>query len=653
MHTAAQHIDGLMSRGGDHHGTIVKRPIIRGSNNNSAMGNVNQSNVSSLHAKRMINPANFNQNSIPNKKPKMTSLKDVSLAEASKLASLNEYSFFDKVRKALKNQEVYDNFLRFLVLYNHEILSKSELLSMMNNFLGKHPELLKWFKDFLGHKNLDGSLSGNQYGSQYNHSSNSNVNNNFFDGLPNRVVGIRERDRERISSDVGMENIDYNSCKRYGASYRALPKNYVQPKCTGRTQLCKEVLNDIWVSFPSWSEDSTFVTSRKTQYEEYIYRCEDERFELDVVIETNLTAIRVFEALQKKLNRMTPEERSKYKLDDTLGGSSVVIIQRAIKRIYGDKAPEIVEGLKKSPAVAVPLVYRRLRAKEEEWREAQKQFNKIWRDQNEKYYLKSLDHQSITFKQNDIKFLRSKSLLNEIETIFDERHEQNEESGETTQGPHMIFVYKDKSMIEEVCNLIIHHVKRQTSIHKSDKQKIKQLLKHFIPDLFGTTRGELSDDEQEETDPDEQQQTSSTNNGNNGNSKEKEKESNSNSNKETVKSNLSFKDFNKNSINNSSTTNPPNNSTPASSSDQSPTNNNQKAATSSTMLNSSPDDIYSLFIVNQSWYLFFRLHYILCDRLGKMHERASKIAEEETKEKSFRKDSPAIALRLKHKSKLN
>lgn len=41
-----------------------------------------------------------------------------------------------------------------------------------------------------------------------------------------------------------------------------------------------QVLNDTWVSFPSWSEDSTFVTSCKTEFEEMIYRCEDERFEV-------------------------------------------------------------------------------------------------------------------------------------------------------------------------------------------------------------------------------------------------------------------------------------------------------------------------------------------------------------------------------------
>lgn len=66
------------------------------------------------------------------------------------------------------------------------------------------------------------------------------------------------------------------------------------------------------------------------------------------------------------------------------------------------------------------LLTNRLKAKEEEWREAQRDFNKYWREQNEKYYLKSLDHQGINFKQNDIKAIRSKALLNEIETIYDE-----------------------------------------------------------------------------------------------------------------------------------------------------------------------------------------------------------------------------------------
>lgn len=56
-----------------------------------------------------------------------------------------------------------------------------------------------------------------------------------------------------------------------------------------------------------------------------------------MVIETNAATIRVLEGVQKKLSRMTGEEAAKYRLDDSLGGHSPTIHQRALKRIYGDK----------------------------------------------------------------------------------------------------------------------------------------------------------------------------------------------------------------------------------------------------------------------------------------------------------------------------
>lgn len=52
-------------------------------------------------------------------------------------------------------------------------------------------------------------------------------------------------------------------------------------------------------------------------------------------------------------------------------------------------------------------------------------------------------------------------------------------------------------MLDEACNLLLHHVRRQSGIQNDDKRKIKQLLKHFIPDLFKHARMELSDDETE------------------------------------------------------------------------------------------------------------------------------------------------------------
>ena len=58
-----------------------------------------------------------------------------------------------------------------------------------------------------------------------------------------------------------------------------------------------------------------------------------------------------------------------------------------------------------------------------------------------------------------------------------------------------MYTYQDKSILDDAAGLIVHHMKRQTSIHKEDKARIKVLLHYFLPDLFFAPRGELSDDE--------------------------------------------------------------------------------------------------------------------------------------------------------------
>ncbi|XP_037949848.1 uncharacterized protein LOC119680899 isoform X2 [Teleopsis dalmanni] len=694
--------------------------------------------------------------------------RDITFAEASRKCTISDAAFFDKVRKALRNPEVYENFLRCLTLFNHEIVSKTELLNLVSPFLTKFPDLLRWFTEFLGAPLSHIPGSGNMQSShmeslplqsaqRQNSSSNSTVN-----------------DRNNHQNSELAQEIDLASCKRLGASYCALPPSTVPKKCSGRTALCKEVLNDKWVSFPTWaSEDSTFVTSRKTQFEETIYRTEDERFELDVVIETNSATIRVLEGVQKKMSRMSPEDLSRYHLDDYLGGTSQTIHQRAVHRIYGDKAGEIIQGLKKNPAVAVPIVLKRLKVKEEEWREAQKNFNKQWREQNEKYYLKSLDHQAINFKPNDMKALRSKSLFNEIETLYDERHDQEDENGEPVAGPHLVLPYKDKTILEDAANLLIHHVKRQTGIQKQEKTKIKHILRQFVPDLFFSTRQPLSDDEREDVfpfliddndrmdvDPTARESTSSSNTKAKGSTTPTSTNSCSSSNMNaasptssniiviktettdllsnptsneitTNTSNINTTSTNvltamndtmdKDSKTNSTSSNNDgkgtqveNASTLATSSSLTTLRNSEQkhihgtdngstnkseiqestneimASTSGTTVNASTsggsslaqgdlnnlkiemkdenddamdieialpphaiskhvDESYTLFFANNNWYLFLRLHAILCERLRTMYERAQILVAEEERHRINRRESVATALRLKPK----
>ncbi|TRZ16256.1 hypothetical protein HGM15179_010835 [Zosterops borbonicus] len=539
------------------------------------------------HSKKRSRPLLLRPVSGPaKKKMKLRGTKDLSVATVGKYGTLQEFSFFDKVRRVLKSQEVYENFLRCIALFNQELVSGSELLQLVTPFLGKFPELFAQFKSFLGVKELS-----------------------FASPLSDR------------SGDGMSREIDYASCKRIGSSYRALPKTYQQPKCSGRTAICKEVLNDTWVSFPSWSEDSTFVSSKKTPYEEQLHRCEDERFELDVVLETNLATIRVLESVQKKLSRLTQEDQEKFRLDDCLGGTSEVIQRRAIYRIYGDKAPEIIESLKKNPVTAVPVVLKRLKAKEEEWREAQQGFNKIWREQYEKAYLKSLDHQAVNFKQNDTKALRSKSLLNEIESVYDEHQEQHSEGrSSSTNEPHLIFIYEDKQILEDAASLISYYVKRQPTIQKEDQATIRQIVHHFIPELFFSQPPEHNISE-ESTDEDRENHQGQ---------------------------NLDTPDLRKKHV-----PGPP--SSPL-----------ETKATFCDVTAAEPhntlDDVYSLFFVNNNWYFFLRLHQTLCSRLLKIYRQAQKQLLEYRTEKEREKllcegrkektNDPAMELRLKQPSEV-
>ena len=74
----------------------------------------------------------------------------------------------------------------------------------------------------------------------------------------------------------------------------------------------------------------------------------------------------------------------------------------------------------KKPSVAVPLVLRRLRAKLDEWREAQKNYNRLWREQCDKNHAKWLQSQAATIRQVDARQMRTKTLLNEADTASEE-----------------------------------------------------------------------------------------------------------------------------------------------------------------------------------------------------------------------------------------
>lgn len=183
-------------------------------------------------------------------------------------------------------------------------------------------------------------------------------------------------------------------------------------------------------------------------------------------------------------------------------------------------------------------------------------------------------------------------------------------------APHMTLTYEDSQILEDAAGLIIHHVKRQVGIQKEDKFKIKQIIHHFIPDLLFAQRGELSDLEEEEEDEEEEGEDVETN-------QEAPKKHNGLPGRSPAKSKLLF------------------------------------GSTAAQKLRGA-DDVYNLFFVNNYWYVFFRLHHILCSRLLRIYGQAEKQIEEDGHEREWERDvlglkrekseNPAIQLKMKEPS---
>lgn len=122
----------------------------------------------------------------------------------------------------------------------------------------------------------------------------------------------------------------------------------------------------------------------------------------------------------ERIESMSPEERSHYRLKE---GALGPVHLRAVERVYGDQGPNLVELLRKNPAVAAAIVLARLQQKDAEWRKVKEEMNRLWRKVFEQNYFKSLDHRSFYFKQADKKALASKAMMNEVQDAVSRRRQ--------------------------------------------------------------------------------------------------------------------------------------------------------------------------------------------------------------------------------------
>ncbi len=345
-----------------------------------------------------------------------------------------ERVLFAAVKEALtaRGCEPWQEFLKCVELYSIEVLTRAETLALVVDLFGPHTDLYADFKRLM--EAIDGSNGGQ-------------LQTDMWYSTP-------------------LSEVDFSQCRKCTPSYRALPKDYTLPASSERTIADQSVLNDTFVSVPVGSEENwSFKQQRRNQYEEALFAYEDERFEVDIIIDSTISTIKLLDPLAEEISQLQAkwgdrEKEAKQQCvgnsppnssaDPTGGGSDSgegsgdtsgagggdggvskygrfqykldrrafgTVHLAAMARIYGDHGAEMLELLRKNPAGCIPIVRKRLQEKLIEWQKVRNDLNRQWQEVGQGMFYKSLDRRSYSFKQSEKKRLSPKWLIHQIKEL--------------------------------------------------------------------------------------------------------------------------------------------------------------------------------------------------------------------------------------------
>ncbi|EPY51759.1 Clr6 histone deacetylase complex subunit Pst2 [Schizosaccharomyces cryophilus OY26] len=352
--------------------------------------------------------------------------------------------FFKHVKHQLPSLDIYHEFLKLINLYVQKIISRDTLLARSFAFLRSLPDLWKSFQ---------------------------------------LMLHFNPQEFPNIYYTATSDHSDY------GPSYRLLPLEERMIPCSGRDELAWSILNDEWVSHPTWaSEESGFIVQRKTPYEDAMTKLEEERYEFDRHIEAINWTIKALKNLADRLGEMPDDERNSYQLPPGLGLQSKSIYEKTIKLVYtADHYKVVLNALESMPSATLPIVLKRLIEKKEEWQSAKESLQPIWRNTEFKNYDKSLDPQCIYFKAKDRKVVTPKLLLAEAETIRAQTSTKFPFLSETSFD--FSTIYDNEHILFDVCYIVCTYVVCNSP---SGLKKVENFFKSTLPLFFGIDKEKLA-----------------------------------------------------------------------------------------------------------------------------------------------------------------
>lgn len=224
----------------------------------------------------------------------------------------------------------------------------------------------------------------------------------FFSGLKEKTDSKHRADIDSMFSGT------------FNESYHKIVDGMPNMKNTTEDQISIDNINTQYISSQPINDKSTKENtnknyesgvvkknSMKNNFEENLFKIEDERFEIDIYIERFKAVMRW---LSQAIEPSTTDERAKFLIDK-------VKKFQIIDLIYGNKTDELLGGMENHRSNVIPIVLKRIQEKLDVLKDSKARFEtENWTQGLETNFHRSLDQKSFSIKFYDRKVVISKSI---------------------------------------------------------------------------------------------------------------------------------------------------------------------------------------------------------------------------------------------------
>jgi len=418
-------------------------------------------------------------------------------------AHLNRKELVWEKPSGAKRHTPHMEFIKCLHLFGAGILNKDELFLLLRSLFTQ------------GHAPKGATVNNTIIAQDA-----ANLLRDFEDILHSRGPYADQQMLEKDRSHYGTLrtiDFDYTGCEHPTPSYRTYPSDYPKEKFFSHPEQSPddaEVLNFDLICAGNLARmidaKDTYdgVRARHNMYEEALCRIEDERFEVDMAIERNAQAIRDIEPLADECMRLGKREeddgqpigRMQYKLKSN---SLNTIAIGAVARAYGDRGDEVLQHLVQNPLIVLPIVYRRLKQKDMEWRKVRADLLSRWGSATTANYEGSMDVRCYFDRKKLEKIFEPARLVDQCKHTKKYIKSSSSDAPDAADAFHPEFAVgvndpgavffeplvavpcKVDSLHRDAIQLVAQKLKAMPALASLEREKIGRIIAEFVVPWFG------------------------------------------------------------------------------------------------------------------------------------------------------------------------